>query len=62
MTWIQMTTMFMEFELEWPTRLQWIFNLLGNIAFFNVPDLLTAPQCQWSSKYNSNWFLTIFAP
>lgn len=62
MTWIQMTTIFMEFELEWPTRLQWIFNLLGNIAFFNVPDLLTAPQCQWSSKYNSNWFLTIFAP
>mmetsp|Transcript_13951 Transcript_13951/g.18300 ORF Transcript_13951/g.18300 Transcript_13951/m.18300 type:complete len:1129 (+) Transcript_13951:344-3730(+) len=62
MTWLQMTTLFMEFDLEWPLQLKSIFAIFGNIAFFNVPDLLTAPECEWETDYVSDWFMSVFIP
>lgn len=61
---VQMTTIFMSFELDWPPELTnfELFVVPLQLFNFNLPDLWTAPSCNFDFSYTDKYFLAAGMP
>ena len=50
-TYIQMTSLFMEYDLGWPRQLEKFLVMLGSVVTLNVPDMMMSPDCEYAFGY-----------
>jgi hypothetical protein len=61
-TYVQMTSLFMEYDLVWPVQLERFLVLLGSVVTLNVPDLMMSPDCEYAFGYAEKWFFSVASP
>ena len=61
-TYVQMTSLFMEYDLVWPRQLERFLVLLGSVVTLNVPDMMMSPNCEYAFGYAEKWFFSVASP
>ena len=58
----QMVALFMSYEMNWPPMVKGLSTWFSAIVSFNIPDLMTSPECSWSFDSRQKYLLSVSAP
>lgn len=55
---IQISGIFMEYQLAWPEEVKSIIDWISSIMLFNLSDVLVSPECSLSWGWNEKWIFS----
>jgi len=64
-TFFQMITLFLQFDINWPPYLTGWMNfsfVWFDVGSLNFPELMLSPECDWSMDYSMKWYMIVSFP